>query len=116
MTVLLLTRDLSVVSQVDGASARVGAAALTISSEAEAVVQCAGGGVEIVVLDLNTPLLNVKSFVDQVKASTTAPPRIVAFGSHVHAEKLTVAREAGCDEVLSRGQFFSQLDGVLRGG
>lgn len=40
--------------------------------------------------------------------------RIVAFGSHVHESRLTCAQQAGCDLVLSRGQFSSQPTHYLR--
>jgi DNA-binding response OmpR family regulator len=115
MTVVLLTRDLSVVSQVDGAAARVGAAACTVANENDAVARCVGENAPLIVLDLSVPSLDVKSLVEQVRAIATAP-RIVAFCSHVHVEKLAAAREAGCDTVMSRGQFFAQTDAVLRGG
>ena len=39
--------------------------------------------------------------------------RVVAFGSHVDRELLAAAREAGCDEVLPRSQFFSRLRDLL---
>jgi DNA-binding response OmpR family regulator len=116
MAVLLLTRDLSVVSQIDGAAARVGVAARTVASGGEVVAQCADADVDLIVLDLSIPSLHVRSLVEGVNAARSSRPRIVAFGSHVHVDKLTSAREAGCDEVMSRGQFFGQLDAVIRGG
>jgi DNA-binding response OmpR family regulator len=73
-------------------------------------------GADLIILDLSVPSLNVKSLIEQVKAAPANPPRIVAFGSHVHVEKLAAARDAGCDEVMSRGQFFAQLDAVVRSG
>ena len=113
--VLLVTRDLAVVSQVDGAAARVGSTVRAVASESDAAARSASDEAELVIIDLSVPSLNVKSLVEQVKAATNGP-RVVAFGSHVHVEKLAAAREAGCDVVMSRGQFFGQLDAVLRGG
>jgi DNA-binding response OmpR family regulator len=115
MTVLLVTRDLSVVSQVDGAAARVGAIARTVSNEEDAAARCVAEGADLIIVDLGTPSINVTALVEQVKAAVGEPPRIVAFGSHVHVERLAAAREAGCDDVMSRGQFFAQLNAVLRG-
>jgi DNA-binding response OmpR family regulator len=114
MTVILVTRDLSVVSQVDGAAAHMGGKAHTVSNESDAVARCVREAADLIVVDLNAPSLDVKSLVEQVKATVSSPPRIVAFGSHVHEEKLAAAREAGCDEVMSRGQFFARLPSVLR--
>jgi hypothetical protein len=39
--------------------------------------------------------------------------RVVAFGPHVHEERLAAARNAGCDEVVSRGEFFARLDAIV---
>ena len=38
---------------------------------------------------------------------------IVAFGPHVEREKLQQARDAGADEVLTRGHFDHHLDELL---
>jgi DNA-binding NarL/FixJ family response regulator len=115
MTVILVTRDLAVISQVDGAAARIGAIARTVSNEADAAQQCVEERAELIVIDLGMPSLNVNSLVEQVKAATATPPRFVAFGPHVHAELLAAAREAGCDSVISRGQFFAQLNAAISG-
>jgi hypothetical protein len=42
-----------------------------------------------------------------------AGARIVAFGSHVHEARLACAEQAGCDLVLSRGQFSSKPTAYL---
>jgi DNA-binding response OmpR family regulator len=115
MNVILVTRDLAVVSQVDGAAARVGAAVRSVSSEEDAGAIAIAEKAKLIIVDLGMATLNVKTLVEQLKGAAISPPRIVAFGSHVHVEKLAAAREAGCDEVMSRGQFFSQLNDVLGG-
>jgi DNA-binding response OmpR family regulator len=115
MTVILLTVDLTVISTVDGAAARMGATCRAASNDADAIARCARATADLLVIDLGTPSLDVKSLIEQVKATATSPPRIVAFGPHVHVEKLAAARDAGCDEVMSRGQFFAHLDAVLKG-
>jgi DNA-binding response OmpR family regulator len=115
MTVVLLTADLTVVSQVEGAATRVGTVLRAVSSESAAVELCIAEQAELLIIDLNAPSLNIKTIVEQVKTSASAPPRIVAFGPHVHEERLAAAREAGCDEVVSRGRFLSQLDVLISG-
>jgi hypothetical protein len=52
------------------------------------------------------------AIVEQLKAAPNRP-RVIAFGPHVHEERLQAARKAGCDEVVSRGQFFAQVEGML---
>ena len=44
-------------------------------------------------------------------AGSTA--RIVAYGSHVDRDRLAEARDAGCDEVLARSEFFADVAAVL---
>jgi DNA-binding NarL/FixJ family response regulator len=113
MNAILLTSDLTVVSHVDGAAARTGSTVRTVSSPADAIQRCASETIELVMVDLNTPSLEMASLVASIKATTSAA-RVVAFGPHVHAERLAAARDAGCDAVTSRGQFFANTDAVLR--
>lgn len=113
MTIILLTRDLSVVSHVDGAAARSGAVARTVSNEADAVTQCVAENAKTLVIDLATPSLDVRSLMEKLSAAIPTPPRVIAFGPHVHVEKLAAAQEAGC-EVASRGQFFAKTEAILR--
>jgi hypothetical protein len=39
--------------------------------------------------------------------------RLIAFGPHVHEEKLAAARTAGFDLVISRGKFFSDVEAII---
>jgi DNA-binding response OmpR family regulator len=115
MTVILLTTDLTVVSQVQGAATRAGAVSRVVSSDSAAVEACVADQADLLIVDLNAPSLDIKSLVDRVKISAVVPPRIIAFGPHVHEERLAAARDAGCHDVVSRGRFLSQLDAVLSG-
>jgi len=115
MTVLLLTRDLAVISQADGAAARNNIAIQTVSSEADAVDRCVELNASLIIVDLGMPSLDIESLVAQLQAAIPTLPRLMAFGPHVHTERLAAARAAGFDSVISRGQFFAQLDVVLAG-
>lgn len=39
--------------------------------------------------------------------------RVIGFASHVERERLEEARALGCDQVLARSAFFSQLADLL---
>jgi len=39
---------------------------------------------------------------------------VIAFGSHVDKARLDEARAAGCDEVMPRSRFSSELPALLR--
>jgi hypothetical protein len=65
------------------------------------------------IIDLGTTRLDLNALISELSASGTHLPRIIAFGPHVHEEKLASAQRAGCDVVVSRGQFFAQLESLL---
>ena len=113
MNVVLLTSDLIVSSRVEGAALRNGIDLRTVTSAEAAVQSCVERSPDKLIVDLGTPSLDVAKLVARVKRGSGNSPHIVAFGPHVHAELLANARQAGCDEVVSRGQFFSQLEGML---
>jgi DNA-binding NarL/FixJ family response regulator len=115
MTVVLLSGDLAVLSRVEGAAARLAQAVRSASSETQAVDFCKTEVAETLIVDLSMPSLNLAGLVNQLKTSESSGARIVAFGPHVHEQRLAAAREAGCDLVVSRGQFFSQLETILKG-
>jgi DNA-binding NarL/FixJ family response regulator len=109
----LLTGDLMTQSRVAAAAERCGASLQMTSDAAGLVAKCADSAVSIVLIDLTFKPLNVAALVAQLKSLPEVKPAIIAFGPHVHESLLAAAEEAGCDEVLSRGQFFGQLDATL---
>jgi hypothetical protein len=68
---------------------------------------------QLVVVDLTLFPLDLATLVAKLKTAHDGRSTIVAFGPHVHEGRLAAAAEAGCDEVLSRGQFFAQLDAIV---
>lgn len=115
MSVVLLTGDLTVISRVEGAAKPIGESVRAFSSASQAVFSCSLEHAKLLIIDLSFPSLNVKKLIDILPEVTISPPRVVAFGPHVHAERLADARQAGCDEVVSRGEFFARLDAILAG-
>ncbi len=63
----------------------------------------------VVILDLHAPGLDVASMVEKLKLGNPVP-RIIAFGPHVDAKALKGARASGCDVVMPRSQFVSELE------
>jgi len=113
MAAVLLSADLMVVSRVQGAAAQRGVVVSSVASVLAAVDRCATERADLLLVDLTTPTLDISQLVAQLKSAIAQPPRVVAFGPHVHEARLDAARQAGCDEVISRGQFFSQVDAIL---
>ncbi|MDQ1446571.1 MAG: hypothetical protein QOI20_3035 [Acidimicrobiaceae bacterium] len=62
---------------------------------------------ELVVVDLSRP-----GVLDALRA-LPAQVQSIGFGSHVDADLLAGARDAGCGTVLPRSQFFARLPTLL---
>src|SRR5688572_2212059 len=113
MSAVLLSGDLLVLSRVEAAAARAGITIRSAAATEQAVDTCLAEPAELLIVDLAAPQLEVDRLVREIKSRTTLSTRIIAFGPHVHEERLNAARDAGCDDVISRGQFFAQLDTIL---
>ena len=108
---ILLSADLFFSSQVTGAAA-VRGLRVAVKSDAAAVIELLNASaVQFVIIDLGTPGLSVGGLLEQI----TAEPRpfVIAYDAHVRTDRLQAARDAGCDEVLSRGQFSAQLPAII---
>jgi DNA-binding response OmpR family regulator len=112
MTVLLVTADLMTSSRISGLAHSLGVK-LNVADSVDGVCANATASVpKLAILDLASPLVDVSTLVPRLRALSPSP-HIIAFGPHVHDEKLAAARTAGCDEVLTRGQFHAQTAEIL---
>ncbi len=114
MQVLFLTNDLVFPSRVAGVAQRLGARMETAAT-VEAIIEKmeAAAAPSVVIIDLNATGFDAETLVLKLNALPHPPRTIVAFGPHVHEAKLEAARSAGCDIVLTRGQFDAQMDALL---
>jgi CheY-like chemotaxis protein len=68
----------------------------------------------LVIFDLNSVKLNPLGAIAELKADpATRGIRTLGFVSHVHADVIDAARQAGVDEVLARSAFSAQLKDIL---
>jgi DNA-binding NarL/FixJ family response regulator len=65
-----------------------------------------------VIIDLANPGLDLPVLLTAARAANSEAT-IVAYGSHIDAETLKKARQAGCDVVLPRSQFAERLPELL---
>jgi CheY-like chemotaxis protein len=108
---LFLTGDLVFASKVQAAAARTGKR-LEVAMSAAALLDRLYEGVRLVLIDLTAPGLDIRGLAPQLR-SREHPPALVAYAPHVHEQSLATAVEAGCELVLSRGQFNAQVDALL---
>jgi len=104
MKLVLFSGDLLVISRVQNAAAAIGVTVQSVGSLSQAVEKCAELRPPLVIADLSAPALDITKLVKELRAAqaehaTATPPRVIAFGPHVHEDRLAAAREAGCDEV-----------------
>ena len=114
MRIIFFTGDLVFPSRVAGVAGRLGAP-MNVVASAEALSASFDADLQqgaVVLLDLNSPAVDVADVAARIKALGTMSV-MIAFGPHVHEAKLDAARAAGCDFVLTRGQFDSQMEAIL---
>lgn len=111
---LMLCDDLIFFSRVSGTARAAGLSVAqfrTASALLEAARRHRPGGV---LLDLQHEGLDLPRFLADLHGIGSPPPKVVAFGSHVEAETLRAAQEAGCDLVLPRSKFVKLLETDLK--
>jgi len=71
------------------------------------------GAPTVVLIDLTMSGVDLNELLARLKATDPAPQSVMAFGPHVHRQRLDAARQAGCDRVLTRGQLHEHAAEVL---
>jgi len=70
----------------------------------------------LVLLDLDDRLVDPLEAIANVRSDAAlASLRVLGFVSHVRADRIAAARQAGIDEVLARSAFVERLADLLRG-
>lgn len=114
MSALYLTDDLFFSSRVRHAATNCSLELKVVSKQSELPAELGAGHVHFVLLDFSMAGLDLLELVPRIRAAATEPVSIVAFGPHVNVGAMAAAKQAGCDEVFTRGQFNSQMDAILR--
>jgi hypothetical protein len=117
MLIAFLTNDLVFPSRVAGIAQSIGARMETASNVAGLIAKITTAAAEpvVVLIDLASSNVAPADIVPILKSLNTPPHSIIAFGPHVHQQQLDAAKSAGCDMVLTRGQFDSQMATLLAG-
>jgi DNA-binding NarL/FixJ family response regulator len=111
MATVYFTTDLIFLSRVQSAARSAGVELITVSSESALRESAIDEEIQLVILDLSAPGCDPEVLVAAIR-ETMPGARVVAYAPHVLKAKLAAAQAAGCDQVLTRGQFDSQLAGL----
>ena len=111
MSLLLVTADLLVRSWITAAAERSGKAIVVVDTLDAARHQVAAHLPRTILVDLSAPGIEPAALVELAQSLEPAPA-VLAFGPHVHKDRLAAARAAGC-QVLSRGQLHADVDAIV---
>lgn len=98
-------------SAADGAARRAGVSLRTISPNT-ASQAASEERPRVIAIDLTAPIDDLAALVAALREATPGVA-LIAYGPHVHEARLQAAREAGCEHVLSRGQFHKGFGELL---
>jgi hypothetical protein len=113
--IVYLAADLIWASKIKGTADALGLPCRPVRTMDMLEARLAENGVKAFVADLvaEPAIEMIQRARREPVAPGERPIRIVAFGPHVEREKLQQARDAGADDVLTRGHFDHHLDELL---
>lgn len=110
--IVFLSSDLMFASRVLGAAKAVDVPVTLVADPARLAGSIAPD-CRLVLIDLALDRLELPAAVQAIRQSAPRA-RIVGYGAHVDEAALANAATAGCDLVLTRGQFHQQYADLLR--
>jgi len=119
LKILLVSPDLLATSRIAGLCRETGASLETLRSLDDAPH---GGPHDVLLLDLQALADDPAVVVTRARglcggrggSDQERSLRIVAFGPHVARDRLALARDAGADETVSRGELLGGFPGLIR--
>ncbi len=109
---LLLSRDLIFTTKVVGTARALGLAMTVVGNPVAVESALRAGNVRAVFVDLSAGDLVAPDAIHSYRALAPSVP-FLAFGSHVDVDSLASAASAGCDPVMPRSRFSSELPALL---
>ncbi len=112
MSAIFLSNDMMFSSHIMSAADNVDVA-LTVTMSPDGLInEVLDEQTQLVILDLRVAGIEPIELVQKIR-EISANAKVVAFGPHIHQQRLASARDANCDEVLTQGQFNSRMTDLL---
>ena len=112
--VLAAVDDLLFSSKIRATAKQAGVDVIFARSPQEVIDQARAQKPSLIVFDLNSGKTEPVATIAALKSdSALSALRILGFASHVHAELIASARDAGADQVLPRSAFAANLAEIL---
>jgi DNA-binding NarL/FixJ family response regulator len=109
---LIITRDLFFASKATGTASALGQTVQSVGTWDAFQNAAAKGELGLLILDLDCPDVSPHDVIAALP--TDACITTIAFGPHVHEERLAAARQAGFQQVMPRSRFSATLPEILR--
>ena len=111
--VLAAIPDLFFGSKVSGTAKQLGIS-VQLAGSRQALLEAARAGPDLIIVDLDADSVDPLGVVGELRSlAPSGAPRLIAFASHVRETVLQQARDAGYDDVLTRGALAANLPGLL---
>ena len=111
-TVLAVLDDLFFQVKIADAAKRAALQLVVVKTE-EALSRKLEENPVAVLLDLNCRSIDPIQLVSSLKAGPHSEVPVIAYVSHVQAELIKQAQQAGCDSVMARSAFSANLPQIL---
>lgn len=113
--ILLLTKDLMMSSTVSSSVRAAGKTLKVVQSMERAKVKLEELDIELLLVDLQTESLDFELLKTLTSVDAGSRPRMIGYAQHVNIDVIQAGRDAGLDQVLTRGQLHGNIAGVLDG-
>ncbi|MFQ5933040.1 MAG: response regulator [Dehalococcoidia bacterium] len=112
-SLVALEDDLFFTGKIDNAASQLGYR-LEVARDAQGLARrVEENRPDLVILDLSMEDVDWGETIRGLKSSSPETP-IVAFGPHTEETLLSAASASGCDAVLTKGEFSSELANLIR--
>lgn len=112
--IVFLTKDLMMGSSASSHARQHGTQIKTVATGDDALSVIRRDRPHMLLVDLQTPGIDVGQLGEEIRElADSLCPLTIAYAQHVNVELLEQAKQAGFDQVLTRGQFNSQIGQIV---
>jgi DNA-binding NarL/FixJ family response regulator len=113
MKILAAIHDLMFSSKVNAAAK--GRAISWLPRGSKVAEQVAAQKPDVLLIDLGAQQLDAVNAIKEIKSGDAKGTVVIGYLDHTRADLIEAARAAGCDQVLSKGEFARRLPELLDG-
>ena len=82
---------------------------------AKVAEQVAASKPDVLLIDLAAPQLDALNAIREIKSGDCRHTTVIGYVDHTRGDVIEAARAAGCDQVMSKGEFARRLPELLEG-